>query len=173
MGTPPNLISFSVEVTFKLVQVGPALFLRGVPQALSTAWLNPGVKMKKLVISRLPLLPHPQYFILPEQPPAPTTTAPCLRLLGSHCCLRHLLWHPRQTLSPLGGPLLAWVLAQAVRSALPGALRPEALLSFILLHDRSQTCLSLLRSLTQHGGEDKVTEGHRVQGGSRQERRCN
>lgn len=68
-------------------------------------------------------------------------------------------------LSPLGGPLLAQALAQAVLSVLPGALRPEALLAVILLHDCSQTYSCLLWSLTQHEGEDKATEGHCVQRG--------
>lgn len=57
MGTRPNLISFSVGVTLKLMQVGPALFLRGLPWAPSTAGLTPGVQIKKPVKSRWPLLP--------------------------------------------------------------------------------------------------------------------
>lgn len=45
-------------VTFKLVQAGPALFCRGVLQALSTAWLKPGVEINLSYVSnRLLLLP--------------------------------------------------------------------------------------------------------------------
>jgi len=161
MGRPPNLISFSVWVTFKLVQVGPALFLRGVPQALSTAWLNPGIKTKKPVIRRMPLNPilsTSPYLSSPLLPPQLLPASACWAHADAHPAL---LWQPRQRLSPLGGPSLAQTLVQAAR----GTLRLRALLGVTLLHHYRQTYSRLLRSPSWHRGEDKLTEGHGVQGG--------